>query len=204
MTIAHKLGTAALSLIIFVAVVALVLLVAGRMRGRREDRSVAALFLAPVLIGLAIVVVYPAVVTIKNALNGPDGTQYVGLHNFVTVFTSSEELTVLRNTALWVIVSPLFATGVGLLYAALVERSRFESAAKAMIFLPMAISFVGASIIWKFVYEYRPDQAGVQQIGLLNQVIVWLGGSPQQWLIDTPWNTFSSSRSSSGPRPASP
>src|SRR5262245_47060255 len=54
----------------------------------------------------------------------------------------------------------------------------------------MAISFVGASIIWKFVYEYRPDQAGVNQIGLLNQILVWLGIPPQQWLIETPWNTF--------------
>jgi alpha-glucoside transport system permease protein len=190
MTAAHKLGTAALSLVIFVALVALVLLVAGRMRGRREDRAVATLFLAPVLLGLAVVVVYPAVNTVVDSLRGPDGGRYVGLHNFVTVFTSTDELTVLRNTALWVIVSPLLATGIGLLYAALVERSRFESAAKALIFLPMAISFVGASIIWKFVYEYRPDQQGVHQIGLLNQIVVWLGGSPQQWLIDSPWNTL--------------
>jgi alpha-glucoside transport system permease protein len=190
MTAAHKLGTAALSLVIFVGLVALVLLIAGRMRGRREDRAVAALFLAPMMLGLAVVVVYPAVNTILNSLHGPDGGRFVGLHNFVTVFTSADELTVLRNTALWVVVSPLLATGIGLLYAALVERSRFESAAKALIFLPMAISFVGASIIWKFVYEYRPDQQGVHQIGLLNQIVVWLGGAPQQWLIDSPWNTF--------------
>jgi alpha-glucoside transport system permease protein len=54
----------------------------------------------------------------------------------------------------------------------------------------MAISFVGASIIWKFVYEYRPDQANVKQIGLLNQLLVWLGGTPQQWLIESPLNTL--------------
>jgi alpha-glucoside transport system permease protein len=190
MTAAHKLGTAALSLVIFVGLVALVLLIAGRMRGRREDRAVAALFLAPMMLGLAVVVVYPAVNTILNSLHGPDGGRFVGLHNFVTVFTSADELTVLRNTALWVVVSPLLATGIGLLYAALVERSRFESAAKALIFLPMAISFVGASIIWKFVYEYRPNQQNIQQVGLVNQFLVWLGFEPVNLILQQPWNNL--------------
>jgi alpha-glucoside transport system permease protein len=90
----------------------------------------------------------------------------------------------------WVVVTPFVATAIGLLYAILVDRSRFESLAKALIFLPMSISFVAASVIWKFVYEYRPDQGRVQQIGLVNQIIVWLGGKPQQLLIDSPLNTF--------------
>jgi alpha-glucoside transport system permease protein len=89
-----------------------------------------------------------------------------------------------------VLLTPFVATGIGLIYAVLVDKARMEAFAKALIFLPMAISFVGASIIWKFVYEYRPDQPGVNQIGLLNQIIVWLGGTPQTWLINSPWNTF--------------
>ena len=96
----------------------------------------------------------------------------------------------LRNTLLWVLLVPFVATAIGLLYAILVDQARFESFAKSLIFLPMAISFVGACIIWKFVYAYRPDQADVKQIGLLNQILVWLGGTPQQWLIDSPLNTF--------------
>src|SRR5680860_207482 len=72
----------------------------------------------------------------------------------------------------------------------IIAFAKAEALAKAMIFLPMAISMVAASIIWKFVYEFRPDQPGVKQIGLLNQVLVWLGGSPQQWLLNAPWNTF--------------
>ncbi|MEO6879788.1 MAG: sugar ABC transporter permease, partial [Mycobacteriaceae bacterium] len=64
------------------------------------------------------------------------------------------------------------------------------SASKALVFLPMAVSFVGASIIWKFVYAYRPDQANVKQIGLLNQILVWLGRSPVNWLIGSPLNTL--------------
>ena len=88
------------------------------------------------------------------------------------------------------LITPFVATGVGLLYAILVDKARIEALAKSLIFLPMAISFVGASIIWKFVYEYRPVQGNVHQIGLLNQVLVWLGGTPQQWLVSSPWNTF--------------
>jgi alpha-glucoside transport system permease protein len=97
---------------------------------------------------------------------------------------------VVRNTVLWVVITPFVATGIGLLYAILVDKARWESAAKALIFLPMSISFVGAGVIWKFIYEYRPDQQGIKQIGLLNQIIVWLGGSPQQWLLNSPWNNL--------------
>jgi alpha-glucoside transport system permease protein len=97
---------------------------------------------------------------------------------------------VVRNTILWVVVTPFLATCIGLLYAILVDKARWEAAAKALIFLPMAISFVGASISWKFIYEYRPAQSGIKQIGLLNQIIVWLGGTPQEWLLEKPWNNL--------------
>jgi alpha-glucoside transport system permease protein len=89
-----------------------------------------------------------------------------------------------------VILTPFLSTLIGLVYAVLVDRSRVEAAAKAVIFLPMAISLVGASIIWKFMYEYRPDQQGIEQIGLMNQVLVWLGQEPKQFLIDSPLNTL--------------
>src|SRR5206468_1786720 len=76
----------------------------------------------------------------------------------------------------------------GLLIAVLADRSRFETVAKALIFLPMAISFVGAGVIWKFIYEYAPKDA--PQIGLLNAVVVGLGGQPQTWIASPPWNTL--------------
>jgi alpha-glucoside transport system permease protein len=97
-------------------------------------------------------------------------------------------LIVLRNTFLWVLFTPIIATGIGLLYAVLVDRVRGEAVAKAFIFLPVAISLVGASIIWKFVYEYRPE--GVNQIGLANQILVWLGLNPYQFFLHSPWNTL--------------
>ena len=91
---------------------------------------------------------------------------FVGFDNYKTIFTSSDQITVLRNTAVWVIVTPILATLIGLVYAVLIDRARVEKFAKALIFLPMAISLVGASLIWKFVYDYRATEN--VQIGLAN------------------------------------
>ena len=83
---------------------------------------------------------------------------------------------------------PLVSTAVGLAYAVFIDKSRGERFFKALVFMPMAISFVGASIIWRFVYTSRP--ADQDQIGLLNQIVVWLGGQPVDFLSNSPWNTF--------------
>ncbi len=89
---------------------------------------------------------------------------------------------------MWVVLTPIVSTGIGLVYAVLVDRARFEKFAKALLFLPMAISMVGASIIWKFVYDYKSgDQT---QIGLLNQILVWLHLDTFNFLLTDPWNTL--------------
>jgi alpha-glucoside transport system permease protein len=178
------------AILIFVAIVAVILFIAGRLGGRRSDRWVAFAFLIPAVLMLMIGLLYPGIRTIFQSFFDADGKAFIGVDNYKTIFTSSDQLIVLRNTVFWVVVTPFVATAIGLLYAILVDKSRFESFAKALIFLPMAISFVGASIIWRFVYEYRPDQPGVKQIGLLNQILVLIGGKPQNWLIDSPLNTF--------------
>jgi alpha-glucoside transport system permease protein len=175
---------------IFVAVVAVIMLIASRFGGKRGDRMVALLFLLPVGVMLGVGLVYPGIMTIINSFYDAPGTSFVFLENYQTIFTSSDQLTVLRNTIIWVVVTPFVATAVGLLYAVLVDKARIEALAKAVIFLPMSISFVAASIIWKFVYEYRPDQPGIKQIGILNQILVWMGFEPRQWLVDSPLNTL--------------
>ena len=190
MATAEKFGLAFLAIAIFVGLVGLLLFIAGRFSGRRGDRAVAIAFLAPTVIGLSIGLIYPAVRTLYYSFFNALGDKFVGIDNYKFIFTSSEQLTVLRNTAIWVVITPFVATTVGLIYAVLVDKARIEALAKALVFLPMAISFVGASIIWKFIYDYRPNQGSIHQIGLLNQIVVWLGGSPQQWLINSPWNTF--------------
>ncbi|HWG92713.1 MAG TPA: sugar ABC transporter permease [Mycobacteriales bacterium] len=190
MTTAEKFLRMGLAIGLFLAVLALILLIASRFKGRSADRWVAVTLLAPTAVMVSVGLLYPALRTVYQSFLDAPGTSFVGLDNYITIFTDSGQLTVLRNTFLWVVVTPFVATGIGLLYAILIDRARFESAAKALIFLPMAISFVGASIIWKFVYEYRPDQPGVEQIGLLNQLLVMVGGTPQQWLLNEPWNTL--------------
>ncbi len=145
-------------------------------------------YLGPALLLIVMGLLIPAFMTIRNSLYNNSLSEFVGLENYVTIFTQDLFLTVLRNTFLWVLLVPLLSTALGLVYAVLVDRTRFEKFAKTLIFLPMAISMVGASIIWKFVYEYKAK--GVAQTGLLNQILVWMGLEPQQFLLNAPINTF--------------
>ncbi|MGB8649370.1 MAG: sugar ABC transporter permease [Mycobacteriales bacterium] len=188
MTSSEKLTQMVTAVLVFLAVVGAILLIATRFSGRKADRAVAAAFLLPTVALISIGLLYPATRTVYESFFDAAGKSFIGVDNYSKILTDPDERTVLRNTVLWVVLTPFVATAVGLLYAILVDKARFEAVAKALIFLPMAISFVGASIIWKFVYEYRPDQGSIQQIGLLNQIVVWLGGTPQQWLINKPWN----------------
>ncbi len=178
------------ALLVFAAVVGIIFFLAGRFGERKGGRPVAFLFLLPTALLVVVGLLYPAALTILQSFQDRLGESFVGFDNFTTIFTSSDQLIVLRNTVLWVLVTPFVATAIGLVYATLVDGARFESVSKALVFLPMAISFVGASIIWKFVYAYRPDQQNVKQIGVLNQILVWLGGSPVNWLVGSPLNTL--------------
>jgi alpha-glucoside transport system permease protein len=116
------------------------------------------------------------------------GTRFVGLENFIWIFTQDTGIRTVLNTFVWVLIVPAVSTIFGLAYAVFIDKSRGEKVFKVLVFMPMAISFVGASIIWRFVYAVRP--AGQEQIGLLNQVVVWMGGEPVSWLSNSPWNTF--------------
>ncbi|MFG3707903.1 carbohydrate ABC transporter permease [Micromonospora sp. NPDC047670] len=158
-------------------------------RRRKPREGVFALFfLLPTLLLLTIGLVVPAIRTTMLSFMDAGSNDWVGLRNYGWMFSEDSIVRVLVNTLIWVLLVPLVATSFGLIYAVLVDKARFEAVAKSLIFLPMAISFVGASIIWKFVYAYRGD--GQEQIGLLNQIVVSLGGEPKQWLLESPLNTF--------------
>lgn len=144
-------------------------------------------FLAPAIILLLIGLIYPTIKTAVDSLFSSRGN-FVGLDNFAWVLTNPQNLRVILNTIIWVLVVPTLSTVFGLAYAVFIDKSRGEKFFKIIVFMPMAISFVGASIIWRFVYTYRPEDQN--QIGLLNQLVVWFGGEPQQWLSGSPWNTF--------------
>jgi alpha-glucoside transport system permease protein len=193
MQLADKLGAMVLALLAFTVVIGLILFVVSLLE-KRGVKRVAWFFVGPTFLLLLLGLVYPAVRTIARSFFDAAGKAFIGVDNYTAIFTSPDQLVVLRNTVLWVLVAPVVATVVGLVYAIIVDGARGEALAKSLIFLPIAISFVGASIIWKFVYEYRfydPTlKVNPQQIGLLNQIIVWLGGSPQQFLINQPWNNL--------------
>ncbi|MEU6076079.1 sugar ABC transporter permease [Micromonospora sp. NPDC047074] len=158
-------------------------------RRRKPREGVFALFfLLPTVLLLAIGLVIPAIRTTLLSFMDGNSNEWVGLANYGWMFSEDSIVRVLLNTLVWVLLVPLVATTFGLLYAVMVDKARFEAVAKSLIFLPMAISFVGASIIWKFVYAYRGD--GQEQIGLLNQIVVSLGGEPKQWLLESPLNTL--------------
>lgn len=156
---------------------------------------------------MAILAWYLAIPTLRNFWislfdrNGPPqgvsifaqlaSDRFVGLNNYLAVFTERVMLEAFRNNIMWIIFGSTLSVAFGLVVAVLADRSRFERVAKSFIFLPMAISFVGASIIWKFIYEYRP--AGQTQIGLLNSILTSLGGTPRawaQWVEISPWNNL--------------
>jgi alpha-glucoside transport system permease protein len=193
MQLADKLGAMVLALLAFTVVIGLILFVVSLLE-KRGVKRVAWFFVAPTFLLLLLGLVYPAVRTVIRSFFDAAGKAFIGVDNYTAIFTSPDQLVVLRNTVLWVLVAPVVATVVGLIYAIIVDGAKGEALAKSLIFLPIAISFVGASIIWKFVYEYRfydPTlKVNPQQIGLLNQIIVWLGGSPQQFLINQPWNNL--------------
>jgi len=145
------------------------------------------LFIGPAMLLLIAGLIVPAIRTTILSFKDSFGQKWVGFDNYVWLFSNEDIRAVLRNTAIWVVLAPFAATAIGLLYAILIDRSRFESAYKALVFMPMAISMVGASIIWRFVYDY--SETGNQQIGLLNEILVSLGFSPHPFVTDPPWNT---------------
>jgi alpha-glucoside transport system permease protein len=188
-SVGHKIALMVFAILLFAVVMGGILLAVDRPK-RVPTWVVVAGFLGPTLALLLLGLVYPALETVRGSFYDRRGEEFIGFDNYVTVFTEDGFQTVLRNTVLWVVLVPVITTALGLVYAYLVDRTRFESLAKALVFLPMAISMVGAGVIWRFVYEFRPDQPGVNQIGLLNQVLVLFGIEPQQFLIDAPSNTF--------------
>ncbi len=146
-------------------------------------------FVGPALVLLSIFLIYPVVNTILLSFRDSSGQDFVGLENYEFVFTDDSMLRSIRNTALWIILVPLVAVSVGLVFATLADRltRRTESVAKSFIFLPMAISFVGAAVTWRLIYSYRPTGFG-SNIGLLNGIWTGLGNEPVAWLAEKPWN----------------
>ena len=146
------------------------------------------MWLAPSLALVAAFLVYPSIRTLYLSLRNEDSSGFVGLANFAHIFTDSAMLVVLRNNLAWLVIFTLATLTLGLLMAVLTDRVKYEAVAKSLIFLPMAISFVAAGIIWKFMYDFQP--AGAPQVGTLNAALgaIVPGYTPRAWLFDVKTN----------------
>ena len=145
-------------------------------------------FLSPAILLLSIGLIIPTIQTTIQAFMNSRGERFVGFENFIWVFTQPEAVRTVGNTVVWVLIVPLISTVAGLAYVVFIDKSRGEKYFKILVFMPMAISLVGASIIWRFVYTARP--ADQEQIGLLNGILVFFGGQPVDFLAVAPWNTL--------------
>ena len=137
------------------------------------------LWLLPAFLFLFLFLIWPTILTILRSFQGQTD-EFVGLENYFWFFTSTDALTALRNNVLWVIFLTLFTVGVGLIIAILVDRVRYESIAKSVIFVPLAISMTAAGVIWRFMFDYQSP--GSPQTGTLNALIGTVGLGPVSWL----------------------
>ena len=140
------------------------------------------LWIGPAVLFLSLYLVYPSLNTIYLSLLSAKSDKFVGLSNYIYAFTNRDMLLAFRDNLFWLILFPLFTVSFGLLIAVLADRVPYESVAKALIFLPMAISSVAAGVIWKFMYDYRPP--GQPQTGTLNGIVTSLGAQPHAWLLE--------------------
>jgi alpha-glucoside transport system permease protein len=148
------------------------------------------LWLAPAFGFLGLFLVYPTIGTIIRSLQDKFGKNWVGLDNYAWFIGSEDALSALKNNVLWLVFLTLFVVGLGLLVAVLVDRVRYESFAKSVIFVPLAISMVAAGVIWLNMFLFKPP--GETQVGTLNAAVGVAGVGPIPWLQVTDFsvNTF--------------
>jgi alpha-glucoside transport system permease protein len=165
----------------------------------KQGRIAPWLYVAPALLIMTAFIVYPGINTFLLSFQNADATQSAAtacvegrscwgiFENFRYALTAPIMLNAFRNNLLWVVLMVGGTVAMGLLIAVLADRVKYEALAKAIIFMPMAISFVGAGIIWKFVYAWGTGQV---QIGLVNAIVTALGGQPVSWLSEPAVNNF--------------
>jgi alpha-glucoside transport system permease protein len=178
----------ALAIVAFFAVLLLVFFIAGRVKGKFQRPVAIFVFLFPVVLLVSVGLVIPMIQTILFSFKDANSIKFVGFENYTWIFTNPSMRQVLANTFMWLLITPFFTTALGLILAILLDRMKRESLPKSLIFMPMAVSFVGASIIWQFVYNFNPPSE--PQIGLLSAISRLVGITPPNWLLTSPVNTF--------------
>ncbi len=175
------------------AIVGLYLKLGGRLVSvlptRLRSLAAATVWIGPAVLIVAVVLIGPALSTLRLSLFDGDGDRFVGAENYTTAVGDDAIRTSLRNSVLWVVTLPVLSVVVGLAMAVLADRVRYESAVKFVLFLPVAISAVAAGVIWRFMLDYRPP--GAPQTGTLNAIVTTIPGvSPVAWLVDRTTNNL--------------
>ncbi len=155
---------------------------------RTCNKIIPYIFVGPAIAIMACYLLIPTIRTLVLSFMDKSSQHFVGLENYKYVFKDQTTLNSMKNTVIWLVFGTAFSVLFGLTIAILAERSHIEKLAKTLVFLPMAISLVGAGVIWKFIYAYKP--AGDNQIGLLNALVCSFSGKPHNWLGTAPGNTF--------------
>lgn len=155
---------------------------------QKYNKIIPFVFVGPAILIIGWYLLIPTVRSLVLSFMNRDSTSFAGLANYKYIFTDATMRTAFGNTVLWLLFGTAFSVFFGLLTALMAERSAIEKLGKTLVFLPMAISMVGAGVIWKFMYAYKP--LGANQTGLLNAIMVGLGGNPQNWLGSAPMNNF--------------
>ena len=163
-------------------------IIAKRLPSPWGDRLLPWIYVGPAIAALAVYLVGPTINTVMLSFMDGRSRSFVKLDNYIYAFTNPDMLIAFRNNALWLLLVTGLSVGLGLILAVLLDKVKYEVWLKSLIFLPMAISFVGASVIWRFVYAYQP--ANLEQIGLINAIIVGLGFEPIGWLVEKSVNNF--------------
>jgi alpha-glucoside transport system permease protein len=198
-----KLGFAVLMIVAFFGVIGILLFLIDRAPRRGREKTQAFLFLLPALVLLAAGLVGPIIKTLTSALTSAESTRpgcvpipsperclidrggdWNNFANFRWLFSNNDALFALWHTVLWTLVTPVAATVIGLAYAYAIDKIRGEGFAKALVFLPTAISFVGAAVIWGLMYQ-QPTESGPS--GLVNVVLSWVGLGPLNFPTTGGW-----------------
>ena len=159
-----------------------------RVQGKKQNVLALSLFLVPALILAMVGLGIPAIQTFIESFKNADSSQWVGFANYTRAFKDPDILLAFRNTMLWIIISPVVVTALGLGLATMLNKMKREALAKSLIFMPMAISFVGGSLIWNLMYQYQ--EPNMNQTGLVGQIMKSLGIPLQHLLLWSPWNNL--------------
>ncbi len=155
---------------------------------RRFSKLAAWVYVLPAVVLLGVFLVYPSLRTIYLSVFSSNSAEFVGLDNYAYLFTNRETLIVFRNNLLWLALFTGMTLGMGLLIAVLTNQVRYEAAAKAVVFIPMAVSFTAAAVIWRFMYVFQPRE--FTQIGVVNAIAVGLGPDPVSWIQNPSVNNY--------------